>query len=167
MASVTLRGTPVQLGGNLPAKGGVAPDFRLTPKDLKDVSLKDYAGKNKVLNIYPSIDTPTCATSTRKFNEKAASLKDTVVLCIAADLPFAMNRFCAAEGLANVVTLSTFRAPTFMKDYGVAMLDGAMTGLCARAVVVLDANNKVLHTELVGEIADEPNYDAALKALGT
>lgn len=166
MATVTLRGNPIQVGGALPKPGAAAPDFRLTPKDLKDVSLKDYAGKRKVLNIYPSIDTPTCATSTRKFNEKAAALKDTVVLCIAADLPFAMNRFCAAEGLSNVVTLSTFRAPTFMKDYGVAIQDGPMAALCARAVVVLDAHNKVLHSELVGEIADEPNYEAAIKALG-
>lgn len=166
MATVTLRGNPVPVGGALPARGATAPDLRLTSTDLKDVSLKDYAGKKKVLNIFPSIDTPTCATSTRKFNEKAAGLDDAVVLCIAADLPFAMKRFCAAEGLKNVVTLSTFRSPGFMQDYGVALLEGPMTGLCARAVVVLDASDKVLHTELVGEIADEPNYDAALKALG-
>lgn len=165
MATVTLRGNPVSVGGTLPAVGSIAPALRLTPGDLKDVSLQDYAGKRKVLNIYPSIDTPTCATSTRKFNEKAGSLNNTVVLCIAADLPFAMSRFCAAEGLKNVVTLSTFRAPGFMKDYGVALENGPLAGLCARAVVVLDANNKVLHTELVKEIADEPNYEAALKAL--
>lgn len=165
MATVTLRGNPVQVGGTLPKAGDTAPGFRLTPADLKDVSLHDYAGKKKILNIYPSIDTPTCATSTRKFNEKANGLKDTVVLCIAADLPFAMSRFCAAEGLKNVVTLSTFRAHSFAQDYGVAMENGPLAGLTARAVVVLDASNKVLHAELVKEIADEPNYDAALKAL--
>ena len=166
MTTVTLRGNPVQVGGTLPATGAAAPAFKLVNKDLKDVSLNDYTGKKKILNIYPSIDTPVCATSTRKFNEKANGLKDTVVLCIAADLPFAMTRFCGAEGLNNVVTLSTFRSPGFMKEYGVALLDGPMAGLCARAIVVLDANNKVLHTEMVKEIATEPNYDAALKALG-
>lgn len=165
MATVTLRGNPVQVGGALPNVGATAPGFRLVAKDLKEVSLNDYAGKKKVLNIYPSIDTPTCATSTRKFNEKAAGLKDAVVLCIAADLPFAMSRFCAAEGLSNVVTLSTFRDRNFAAAWGVALENGPLAGLCARAVVVLDAANKVLHTELVSEIADEPNYDAALKAL--
>jgi thioredoxin-dependent peroxiredoxin len=165
MATVTLKGNPVSVGGSLPAVGGKAPDFKLTAGDLKDVGLADYAGKRKVLNIYPSIDTPTCATSTRKFNQQAGSLANTVVLCIAADLPFAMSRFCAAEGLKNVVTLSTFRAPSFRKDYGVALDSGPLAGLCARAVVVLDAQDKVLHTELVKEIADEPDYDAALKVL--
>lgn len=165
MSTVTLKGNPVSIGGVLPAAGQAAPGFRLTGGDLKDVSLHDYAGKRKVLNIYPSIDTPTCATSTRKFNEKAGGLANTVVLCIAADLPFAMSRFCAAEGLKNVVTLSTFRAHGFAKDYGVAIENGPLAGLTARAVVVLNEDNKVLHTELVKEIADEPNYDAALKAL--
>lgn len=165
MATVTLKGNPISVGGSIPTHGAAAPGFRLTGGDLKDVSLHDFAGKRKVLNIYPSIDTPTCATSTRKFNEKAGSLNNTVVLCIAADLPFAMSRFCAAEGLKNVVTLSTFRAHNFAKDYGVAIENGPLAGLCARAVVVLDADNKVLHTELVKEIADEPDYEAALKAL--
>jgi thiol peroxidase len=165
MATITLRGNPVQVGGTLPAVGSSAPGFRLTAGDLKDVSLHDFAGKKKVLNIFPSIDTPVCATSTRKFNEKAAGLKDTVVLCIAADLPFAMTRFCAAEGLKNVVTLSTFRAHGFAEEYGVAMESGPFAGLTARAVVVLDEQNKVRHSELVPEIASEPNYDAALKAL--
>ncbi len=165
MSTVTLRGNPVQVGGSLPTVGAAAPDFKLTAGDLKDVSLSNYAGKKKVLNIYPSIDTPTCATSTRKFNEKASGLANTVVLCIAADLPFAMSRFCAAEGLKNVVTLSTFRAPAFAKTYGVAMESGPLAGLTARAVVVLDENDKVKHTELVSEIANEPNYEAALKAL--
>lgn len=165
MANITLRGSPVQTSGELPAPGSAAPGFRLTGGDLKDVSLHDYAGKKKVLNIFPSIDTSTCATSARKFNEKAAGLKDAVVLCIAADLPFAMSRFCAAEGLKNVVTLSTFRAHTFAKDYGVLMETGPLAGLTARAVVVLDADNKVVHTELVKELADEPNYEAALQSI--
>ena len=165
MSTVTMRGNPIQVGGTLPDKGAAAPGFRLVGKDLKDMSLHDFAGKKKVLNIFPSIDTSTCATSARKFNEKAAGLQDTVVLCIAADLPFAMNRFCAAEGLANVVTLSTFREHGFARDWGVAIENGPLAGLCARAVVVLDADNKVVHTELVKEIADEPNYEAALKAL--
>lgn len=166
MATVTLKGNPVQVGGELPRTGGSVPGFRLVGKDLKDMSLHDFAGKKKVLNIFPSIDTGTCATSTRKFNEKAAGLQDTVVLCIAADLPFAMSRFCGAEGLNNVVMLSCFREHGFTRDWGVAIENGPLAGLCARAVVVLDADNKVLHTELVGEIANEPNYEAALKALG-
>ena len=165
MATITLKGNPVHTSGELPKIGAAAPAFKLVGGKLNDVSLADFAGKKKVLNIYPSIDTPTCAMSTRKFNEKASGLADTAVLCIAADLPFAMSRFCGAEGLKNVVTLSTFRSPGFLKDYGVAMQDGPLAGLCARAVVVLDADNKVKYTELVKEIADEPNYEAALKAL--
>jgi thiol peroxidase len=165
MATVTLRGSPVRISGELPKVGAVAPAFKLVGQKLNDLTLVDFAGKKKVLNIFPSIDTPTCAMSTRKFNEKAAGLKDTAVLCIAADLPFAMSRFCGAEGLNNVVTLSTFRSPAFMKTYGVTIEDGPLAGLCARAVVVLDADNKVKYTELVKEIADEPNYEAALKAL--
>jgi thioredoxin-dependent peroxiredoxin len=166
MATITLRGAPVHTSGELPAKGGKAPAFKLVNPDLKDVTLADFAGKRKVLNIYPSVDTPVCATSTRKFNEKAAALKDAVVICIAADLPFAFRRFCAAEGLANVQTLSTMRSPEFMTAYGVRIEDGRMAGLCARAIVVLDTDDKVLHTELVPEIAQEPDYEAALKALG-
>ena len=165
MSTITLRGSPVQVYGHVPTVGSEAPGFRLVSTELKDLTLHDFAGKKKVLNIFPSIDTPVCATSTRKFNERAAGLKDTVVLCIAADLPFAMSRFCAAEGLKNVHALSTFRDRGFAKDYGVAMETGPFTGLCARAVVVLSADNKVLHTELVPEIAQEPNYDAALKAI--
>lgn len=165
MATVTLRGNPVQVGGALPAKGSQAPDFKLVNPDLKDVTLADFAGKRKILNIYPSVDTPVCATSTRKFNEKASSLKDAVVICIAADLPFAFRRFCGAEGLSNVQTLSTMRGREFMKNYGVELTTGPMAGLCARAIVVLDQHNRVLHTELVPEIAQEPNYEAALKAL--
>lgn len=165
MATVTLGGNPVNVAGNFPKAGDTIPDFSLTGGDLKDVSLKDYAGKRKVLNIVPSLDTPVCQASTRKFNEKASSLSNTVVLVIAADLPFAMKRFCGAEGLNNVVTLSTMRGRDFHGKYGVDLADGPLKGLTARAVVVVDENNKVLHSELVPEIKQEPNYDAALAAL--
>lgn len=165
MATVTLGGNPVNVAGNFPKRGDTIPDFSLTGGDLKDVSLKDYAGKRKVLNIVPSLDTPTCQTSTRKFNEKASSLTNTVVLVIAADLPFAMKRFCGAEGLDNVVTLSTMRGRDFHTRYGVDIADGPLKGLTARGVVVVDENNKVLHSELVSEIKQEPNYDAALAVL--
>lgn len=164
MATITLKGNAVQTSGELPAKGTAAPGFRLVGADLKDVSLHDYAGKKKILNIFPSIDTPTCATSVRKFNQSASQLKDAVVLCISADLPFAQKRFCGAEGLDNVVTLSTMRGHSFSKDYGVLIETGPLAGLAARSVVVLNADNEVLYAELVKEIADEPNYDAALKA---
>jgi thioredoxin-dependent peroxiredoxin len=167
MATVTLRGNPVKTSGELPATGSKAPDFKLANTDLKDISLADFAGKKKILNIYPSVDTPTCATSTRKFNEKINGVSDAVVICISADLPFAFKRFCAAEGLKNVQTGSTsMRHSDFAKKYGVELLDGPLAGLLARSIVVLDANDKVVHTELVKEIADEPDYDAALKALG-
>ncbi|GAC1628323.1 MAG: thiol peroxidase [Nevskia sp.] len=165
MATITLRGNPIQTNGNLPAVGSEAPGFRLVNGDLKDVSLHDYAGKRKVLNIFPSVDTPTCAMSVRKFNEKAAGLSNAVVLCISADLPFAQKRFCGAEGVKSVENLSLMRGRSFAKDYGVLMETGPLAGLTARAVVVLDADNKVLHAELVGEIADEPDYEAALNAL--
>jgi thiol peroxidase len=166
MATITLRGNAVHTNGDLPKTGAAAPAFKLVTQDLKDVGLSDYKGKKKVLNIFPSIDTPTCATSVRKFNEKASKLQDTVVLCISADLPFAMKRFCAAEGLANVVNLSLMRGGKFAEDYGVRIQDGPLAGLTARACLVVDQNDQVLHAELVKEIADEPNYDAALKALG-
>ncbi|BDU20165.1 thiol peroxidase [Dyella sp. GSA-30] len=165
MSTVTLKGNPVHVDGSLPATGATAPAFSLVAKDLKNVTLADFAGKRKVLNIFPSVDTPTCATSVRHFNQDASSLDNAVVLCISADLPFAQARFCGAEGLENVVTLSTMRGAAFLKDYGVAIADGPLAGLAARAVVVLDEHDKVLHTELVGEIAHEPNYDAALAAL--
>ena len=165
MATVTLKGNPVTVAGNLPSKGDSGPDFNLTGKDLAEVGLKNFAGKRKVLNIVPSLDTPTCAKSTRVFNEKASSMKNAVVLVISADLPFAMSRFCGAEGLNNVVTLSTFRGRDFHQKYGVDVTSGPLKGLTARAVVVLDENNKVLHSELVPEIGNEPNYDAALAAL--
>ncbi len=165
MTSVTLGGNPITVAGNFPKKGDTAPDFNLTGKDLKDVSLGDYAGKRKVLNIVPSLDTPVCQTSTKKFNIEADKLSNVAVLVISADLPFAMGRFCGAEGIASVVPLSTFRNRDFHAKYGVDITDGPLKGLTARGVVVLDENNRVLHAELVPEIKQEPNYDAALAAL--
>jgi thiol peroxidase len=164
MATVTLKGNPIHTAGELPAVGSTAPDFRLTAADLKDVSLADYRGKRKILNIVPSLDTAVCATSTRKFNEQAGKLPDTVVLVVSGDLPFAAKRFCVAEGLQNVVTLSTFRAREFAQRWGVTLVDGPLAGLTARAVVVLDASDKVVYTQLVPEIAQEPDYDKALAA---
>ena len=163
--SVTLGGEPITLFGEFPHTGQTAPAFTLVDKDLKDVSLKDFAGKRKILNIVPSLDTPTCATSTRKFNESADKLDNTVVLVISADLPFAMSRFCGAEGLNNVTSLSLMRGRDFMRNYGVKIADSALSGLTARAVVVLDEHDRVLHSELVPEIKQEPDYAAALAAL--
>ncbi len=164
MATVTLKGNPIHTNGDLPAKGAQAPAFKLTTIDLKDVGLDEYKGKRKILNIVPSLDTAVCATSTRKFNESGGKLPNTVVLVVSADLPFAMKRFCTTEGLQNVVSLSMIRGKNFAKDYGVLLTDGPLAGLSARAVVVLDENDKVIHTELVPEIGQEPNYDAALAA---
>lgn len=166
MAKITLRGNPIHTSGDLPKVGGKAPDFRLVGKDLKDLSLGDFKGKKKILNIFPSIDTPVCALSTKKFNDYAKQHADTVMLMVSADLPFAQGRFCGNEHLDNVVTLSMMRGQKFGQDYGVMIQDGPLAGVTARAVVVLDANDKVIHTEMVGEIANEPNYEAALKALG-
>ena len=166
MAVVTLKGAEFHTNGDLPAVGSQAPEFRLVAGDLSDVTLANYARKKKLLNIVPSLDTPVCATSTRKFNEYAKSHPDTVILIISADLPFAQSRFCTGEKLENVVPLSIMRSRHFAKDYGVLMDDGPLAGLTARAVVVLDENNKVLYTQLVPEIAEEPNYAAALTALG-
>ncbi|MCX7896521.1 MAG: thiol peroxidase [Rhodocyclaceae bacterium] len=165
MITITLRGNPCRVEGIFPSVGAKAPAFVLTNGQLADVTLADFAGKRKVLNIVPSLDTPTCATSTRKFNEYAAKLANTVVLVISADLPFAAGRFCATEGLNNVTHLSTFRHPEFMSAWGVKIADGPLAGLTARAVVVLDENDIVRHTQMVPEIADEPDYEAALKAL--
>ncbi|MDB5986757.1 MAG: thiol peroxidase [Nevskia sp.] len=165
MASITLRGNPITTNGELPAVGSEAPGFRLVDSQLKDKALHDYVGKRKVLNIFPSVDTPTCAMSVRSFNAKAASLKDAVVLCISADLPFAQKRFCGAEGIANVEMLSLMRGRNFAKDYGVLIESGPLAGLTARAVVVLDGDHTVLYTELVEEVGNEPNYAAALQAL--
>ncbi|WP_206999335.1 thiol peroxidase [Trinickia mobilis] len=165
MSQVTLGGNPIEVSGTFPSAGQQAPEFSLVGKDLKPVSLADFAGKRKVLNIVPSLDTPTCATSTRKFNEAAGKLANTSVIVVSGDLPFAATRFCTTEGIENVVTASTFRGHEFAKAYGVDVTSGPLTGLTARAVVVLDEQNKVLHAELVSEIKDEPNYDAALAAL--
>ncbi len=166
MAQTALKGSPVNLAGDLPAVGSTAPDFKLVAGDLSDKSLADYAGKRKLLNIVPSLDTPTCATSTKKFNQAMAGKGDAVALVISADLPFASGRFCDAEGINNVINLSMMRSRNFGKDYGVLIEDGPLAGITARAVVVLDADNKVVYTQLVPEITEEPDYDAALAALG-
>ncbi len=163
--TVTLGGNPITVSGNFPQKGDAAPAFSLVAKDLSDVALSSLAGKRKILNIFPSIDTPTCATSVRQFNAKANDKPNTVVLCISADLPFAQARFCGAEGLSNVVTLSTMRGRDFLEAYGVAIASGPLAGVSARAVVVLDENDRVIHSELVSEIKNEPDYAAALAAL--
>lgn len=165
MAQITFKGNPIHTAGDLPAKGATAPDFQLTKTDLSDVSLKDFAGRKKILNVTPSLDTGVCATSAKKFNEAVSKLDDTVLLNVSADLPFAAGRFCESNGLKNVVALSTFRSPDFAQAYGVRIADGPLAGLTARAVVVLDAQNQVLHAELVPEIAQEPNYEAALAAV--
>jgi thiol peroxidase len=163
--SVTLGGAPITLFGEFPQVGQTAPPFTLVGKDLNDVTLKDYAGKRKILNIVPSLDTGVCAASARKFNVAAEKLDNTVILNISADLPFAMARFCGAEGLNNVINLSLMRGRDFMRNYGVKIADSALGGVTARAVVVLDEHDRVLYTELVPEIKQEPNYDAALAAL--
>jgi thiol peroxidase len=165
MAQVTHKGNPIQVKGQLPQAGSKAPAFSLVAGNLSDVTLANFAGKRKVLNIFPSIDTPTCATSVRKFNAQANDLNNAVVLCVSADLPFAQARFCGAEGLENVQNLSTFRFPEFLENYGVAIAEGPLKGLTARAVVVLDENDTVLHSELVSEIGQEPNYETALAVL--
>ena len=167
MTTVTLAGNPLEVAGQFPKRGQAAPAFTLVGKDLKDVSLTDFAGKRKVLNIVPSLDTAVCATSTRKFNERAGSMKNAVVLVISADLPFAMGRFCTTEGIENVVPLSVMRGREFLRNYGVDSTSGPLAGVAARAVVVLDEHDKVLHAERVSEIRNEPDYDAAIKALGT
>jgi len=165
MANVTLGGNAITVNGKFPKAGDSAPDFTLTGQDLKEVSLKDFAGKRKVLNIVPSLDTPVCQSSTRTFNQHASGLDNTVVLVVSADLPFVGGRFCGAEGLNNVTTLSSFRNRDFHSKYGVDVGDGPLKGLTARGVVVLDENDKVIYSELVPEIKQEPKYDAALAAL--
>ena len=164
-STITLAGNPVTVNGDFPQVGQSAPALALVAKDLSEVTLAHYAGKRKILNIYPSIDTPTCAMSVRQFNAKANDLPNTVVLCISADLPFAQARFCGAEGLANVVTLSTFRGHGFHSAYGVDIASGPLTGLTARAVVVLNEHDQVIYSELVAEIKHEPAYEAALAVL--
>jgi thiol peroxidase len=165
MAKITLKGSPITTVGDLPKVGSSAPAFTLTKNDLSALTGKDLAGKFVVLNIFPSIDTGVCATSVRKFNQQAAAKTNTVVVCVSKDLPFAQKRFCGAEGIEKVVTASAFRGPDFGKDYGVTMTDGPLAGLLARAVVVLDGSGKVVHTELVPEIAQEPDYTKALAAV--
>lgn len=166
MATITLQGNEIHTNGDLPAIGSKAPDFQLVDKDLNNVDLAEYVGKKKLINIVPSLDTPVCATSAKKFSDFAADRNDVVILTVAADLPFAMSRFCTSENIENVVTLSMMRSKSFAENYGVLIQDGPLAGITARAVVVLDADNDVVYTQLVGEIADEPDYDAALKALG-
>lgn len=165
MAEITLKGNKIHTNGELPKVGTKAPDFRLTDKDLKDCSLLTWAGKKKLISIVPSLDTPVCALSTKKFNEHARQHPDTVILTVAADLPFAMRRFCGAEGLENVVPLSLMRDRKFAEDYGVLIVDGPMAGITARAIVVLSAEDTVKYVEMVPEIAQEPDYETALRAL--
>ena len=165
MATITLHGTEFHTNGDLPKVGQVAPDFILVDKDLKNVGLENYSGRKKLLNIVPSLDTPTCALSTKKFNDFAKTRDNVVFLMVSADLPFAMSRFCSAEGTDNVISLSMMRSRNFAKDYGVLIQDGPLEGIAARAVVVLDADNKVLHSQLVSEVAEEPDYEQALAAL--
>jgi thiol peroxidase len=166
MAQTALKGTPVHTSGNLPSKGSAAPDFKLTKGDLSDVSLADFAGKKKILNIVPSLDTGTCAASARRFNEEVKKAGNTVVLTVSNDLPYAQSRFCEANSIDSVVTLSQLRDREFGAAYGVTIIDGPMAGLLARSVVVLDENNTVIYTQLVPEISTEPDYDSALKAVG-
>lgn len=165
MATITFKGNPVETAGSLPAKGSDAPDFKLTKTDLSDVTLADLKGKKVILNIFPSVDTGVCAASVRSFNEKAADMDNTVVLSVSKDLPFAHSRFCEAEGLKNVVPASQYKDSSFASAYQVDMTSGPLAGLMSRAVVAIDENGKVVHTEQVPEIAQEPDYEAALKAL--
>jgi len=166
MAKITLHGNEINTNADLPEVGSEAPDFKLADAELNDRSLSDYAGKKKLLNIVPSLDTPVCATSTKHFNDAVKGREDAVVLIISADLPFASGRFCTGEGLTNVIPLSMMRSKNFGKDYGILINDGPLAGITGRAVVVLDESNKVIYTELVPEIAQEPDYDKAIAALG-
>jgi len=165
MATITLGGNPTHTNGELPKVGSTAPDFKLAATDLSQISLEDYKGKRIVMNIFPSVDTGICAASVRHFNKDAAALEDTAVLCISRDLPFAQARFCGAEGLDNVATLSDFKDGSFGKEYGLEIADGAFEGLHSRVVLVLDADHKIIYSEQVPEIGQEPDYEAALGAL--
>ncbi len=166
MAQVTLQGTPVQTVGNLPAVGTAAPSFRLVRTDLSEASLREYIGRNIILNIFPSLDTSVCSASVRRFNKEASlDSPDTVVLCISADLPFAHKRFCELEEIKNIIPLSAFRSPEFGRDYGVTFISGPLSGLLSRAVIIIDREGMVAYTEHVPEITQEPDYDAALLAL--
>lgn len=163
METVYFKGTPVHTSGMVPAVGSPAPDFELISPELMEIGMSNYPGKNIILNVFPSLDTAVCAMSVRKFNEKAASKPDTVVLCVSMDLPFAAARFCSAEGIKNVTAASAFRSPKFAEDYGLMMVDGPLKGLLARAVLIIDKNRKIIYRELVDEITHEPDYEAALK----
>jgi thiol peroxidase len=165
MSTITLKGNAVNTVGELPAIGSQLPPFTLVKTDLSEATLADFAGKRLVLNVFPSLDTPVCASSVRHFNQDAAALSDTVVLCISADLPFAHSRFCVAEGLERVISLSVFRSPEFGQSYGLTIADGPLKGLLSRAVIVADASGNVLYTEQVPEIVQEPDYAKALQAL--
>ena len=165
MTKITLQGNEIHTNGNIPKVGDKAPDFILVDEELNNVTLENYKNKNKILSIVPSLDTPVCQKSTKIFNEKASSLSDTIILTISSDLPFAMARFCASEKLTNIKSLSMMRSRTFAKNYGVLIEDGPLAGITARAVVVIDKNNTVIYSELVNEIADEPNYDSVLSCL--
>tara|TARA_A100001011_G_scaffold77094_1_gene79393 strand:+ start:2657 stop:3157 length:501 start_codon:yes stop_codon:yes gene_type:complete len=165
MAKITLKGNEVNTNSDIVTKGSIAPDFILVDSDLQDVSLSSFDGKNKILSIVPSLDTPVCQKSTLVFNEKVAGLDDTVMLIVSSDLPFAMKRFCTSESLANVMPVSMMRSRNFAKDYGVLLVDGPLSGITTRAIVTISKDNKVLHSELVTEIADEPNYQAALDSI--
>ncbi|MCF8070040.1 MAG: thiol peroxidase [Desulfobacterales bacterium] len=167
MNQITLKGNKIDTSGNLPGIGNDVPDFVLTKTDLSDVSAKDFSGKTIVMNIFPSIDTPVCAASARRFNQEAGNLDDVVVLCISADLPFAHARFCEVEGLNDVIPLSNFRSPEFGKDYGLLITSGVLRGLLSRAIVIIDRTGKIIYTEQVPEIAQEPDYDGALKHINS
>jgi thiol peroxidase len=166
MAKITLKGNPVTTSGMLPKIGSKAPEFSLTKNDLNELTLKECIGKFIILNVFPSLDTGTCANSVRHFNEAASKLKNTLILCVSEDLPFAQKRFCGAENLTNVVTVSAFRSPEFGEDYGLTITDGALKGLLSRCVVIMDEQGTVIYTQQVPEITEEPNYEAALQALG-
>lgn len=165
METIYFNGTPCHIYGNIPAVGTKAPCYSLVSKDLKDIRCNDYTGRRVVLNIFPSLDTPVCATSVRRFNQEAAGLDNTTVICVSMDLPFAQKRFCGAEGIENVEVASAFRSPTFSQQYGLQIVDGPLAGLLARAVIVMDENHKILYSELVEEITHEPDYKAALSVL--
>ncbi len=165
METVFFNGNPCHTYGNIPAVGTKAPAFNLVSKDLTDVNLSDFEGKRVVLNVFPSLDTPVCAASVRRFNEEAAKMKDVAVVCVSMDLPFAEGRFCSANGIENVIVTSAFRSPTFAQNYGLQIVDGPLAGLLARAVIVIDENHNVIYSDLVEEITNEPDYEGALSVL--
>lgn len=165
METVYFKGTPVHTYGEVPEVGSKAPDFTLVTKDLAEINLADFAGKRLVLNVFPSLDTPVCAASVRRFNKDAADIDNVAVVCVSMDLPFAMSRFCVAEGIENVVAASAFRSPEFAHNYGLQLTDGPLAGLLARCVLIIDENSKVIYRDLVDEITHEPDYEAAVKVL--